>query len=142
MAVVYSSSAKHIESYSTLQSQAHKSPTSFSPKLRTVPAGKTVFVLVRYPKQMEAFFAHNPGIPSRIPIHLEFQDYEDNELLRIMHHELGGRFSGRMKIEGALGGFTGESPPVASVTAVTAKVSVMHARFIMSFLLYYDDKQT
>ncbi|KAI0398918.1 P-loop containing nucleoside triphosphate hydrolase protein [Xylaria palmicola] len=66
--------------------------------------GKIVFVFAGYRKQMEGFFAHNPGIPSRIPFRLEFQDYEDNELLRIMHHELDKKFSGRMKIESGAGG--------------------------------------
>ncbi|KAI2473043.1 P-loop containing nucleoside triphosphate hydrolase protein [Annulohypoxylon bovei var. microspora] len=37
---------------------------------------------------MEAFFAHNPGIPSRIPIQLEFKDYEDEELLKILNYQL------------------------------------------------------
>ncbi|KAI0459614.1 P-loop containing nucleoside triphosphate hydrolase protein [Xylaria acuta] len=66
--------------------------------------GKIVFVFAGYRKQMEAFFAHNPGIPSRIPIGLDFQDYEDNELLNIMHRELDRKFSGRMKVEGGAGG--------------------------------------
>jgi hypothetical protein len=39
--------------------------------------GKVVFVLAGYHKQMEAFFAHNPGIPSRIPIQMNFVDYTD-----------------------------------------------------------------
>ncbi|KAI0442324.1 P-loop containing nucleoside triphosphate hydrolase protein [Xylaria telfairii] len=66
--------------------------------------GRIVFVFAGYRKQMEAFFAHNPGIPSRIPICLDFQDYEDNELLQIMHHELERKFSDRMKVEGGAGG--------------------------------------
>ncbi|KAI1825953.1 P-loop containing nucleoside triphosphate hydrolase protein [Xylaria intraflava] len=66
--------------------------------------GKIVFVFAGYRKQMEAFFAHNPGIPSRIPIRLDFQDYEDSELLQIMLNELDKRFRGRMKVEGGPGG--------------------------------------
>ncbi|KAI0387532.1 P-loop containing nucleoside triphosphate hydrolase protein [Hypomontagnella monticulosa] len=62
--------------------------------------GKVVFVFAGYRKQMEAFFAHNPGIPSRIPIQFDFQDYEDNELLRIVNFQLGKKFGDRMKIEG------------------------------------------
>ncbi|KAI1142174.1 P-loop containing nucleoside triphosphate hydrolase protein [Hypoxylon sp. FL0543] len=61
--------------------------------------GKVVFVFAGYRKQMENFFAHNPGIPSRIPIQMDFQDYEDNELLQILHYQLGKKFNGRMKIE-------------------------------------------
>jgi hypothetical protein len=40
--------------------------------------GKVVFIIAGYNKQMEDFFAHNPGIPSRIPYQLQFQDYEDS----------------------------------------------------------------
>ncbi|KAI8944315.1 P-loop containing nucleoside triphosphate hydrolase protein [Xylaria longipes] len=66
--------------------------------------GKIVFIFTGYRKQMEAFFTHSPGIPSRIPIRLDFRDYEDNELLQIMHHELEMKFNGRMKVEGCAGG--------------------------------------
>ncbi|KAI2624345.1 P-loop containing nucleoside triphosphate hydrolase protein [Hypoxylon sp. NC1633] len=60
--------------------------------------GKVVFVFAGYRKQMESFFAHNPGIPSRIPIQLDFQDYEDNELLKILNYQLEKKFNSRMKI--------------------------------------------
>ena len=39
-----------------------------------------VFVLAGYNKQMESFFAHNPGLPSRFPIEMTFADYTDEEL--------------------------------------------------------------
>ncbi|KAI1386218.1 P-loop containing nucleoside triphosphate hydrolase protein [Hypoxylon trugodes] len=62
--------------------------------------GKVVFVFAGYRKQMEAFFAHNPGIPSRIPIQMDFQDYEDHELLKILNYKLGKKkFNQPMKIE-------------------------------------------
>ncbi|KAK9771144.1 putative AAA family ATPase [Seiridium cardinale] len=61
--------------------------------------GKVVFVFAGYRKQMEDFFAHNPGIPSRVPVSLDFQDYEDEELLRIFNHQLKKKYNGRMKIE-------------------------------------------
>lgn len=66
--------------------------------------GKVVFVFAGYRKQMEAFFAHNPGIPSRIPIQLDFQDYEDDELLRIVNFQLEKKYGSRMKVQGGLGG--------------------------------------
>lgn len=66
--------------------------------------GKLVFILAGYSKNMEAFFAHNPGIPSRFPIEFQFRDYSDIELQRILHHRIDERFSGRMKIEGRIGG--------------------------------------
>ncbi|KAI0846858.1 P-loop containing nucleoside triphosphate hydrolase protein [Daldinia vernicosa] len=62
--------------------------------------GKVVFVFAGYRKQMEGFFAHNPGIPSRIPIEMSFQDYEDDELLKIMNYQLTKKYNGRMQVEG------------------------------------------
>ncbi|KAI4920884.1 hypothetical protein J4E85_008999 [Alternaria conjuncta] len=66
--------------------------------------GKVVFVLAGYHKQMEAFFSHNPGIPSRIPIRMEFQDYEDRELQQIFCQYIDKKYSGRMKIEDGMKG--------------------------------------
>lgn len=66
--------------------------------------GKVVFVLAGYNKQMEAFFSHNPGIPSRVPIRMEFQDYEDHELQQIFCQHIDKKYSGRMKIEGGMNG--------------------------------------
>jgi Cdc6-like AAA superfamily ATPase len=66
--------------------------------------GKIVFILAGYNKQMEAFFAHNPGIPSRIPTQLQFQDYEDRELLLILRHAIEKRYNRTMKVEGGMGG--------------------------------------
>ncbi|KAF1989215.1 P-loop containing nucleoside triphosphate hydrolase protein [Aulographum hederae CBS 113979] len=62
--------------------------------------GKVVFVLAGYNKQMEDFFAHNPGIPSRIPIELQFADYTDPELMNILCHRIDRKYEQRMKIEG------------------------------------------
>lgn len=61
--------------------------------------GKIVFILAGYNKQMEAFFAHNPGIPSRFPREMQFKDYEDEELLEILKYGLVKRYGGRMKVE-------------------------------------------
>lgn len=61
--------------------------------------GKVVFVFAGYRKQMEDFFAHNQGIPSRVPIRLDFQDYEDEELLRILNYQLDKRYNGRMQVD-------------------------------------------
>jgi Cdc6-like AAA superfamily ATPase len=66
--------------------------------------GKIVFVLAGYHKQMEAFFAHNPGIPSRIPVQLEFQDYNDQELHRIFCHYIEAKYHGNMRLEDGMRG--------------------------------------
>ncbi|KAF6807115.1 AAA family ATPase [Colletotrichum sojae] len=61
--------------------------------------GKIVFVLAGYNKQMESFFAHNPGFPSRFPIEMKFDDYDDDELLRILKYQINKKYAGRMKWE-------------------------------------------
>ncbi|TID20283.1 P-loop containing nucleoside triphosphate hydrolase protein [Venturia nashicola] len=66
--------------------------------------GKVVFILAGYNKQMEKFFAHNPGYPSRFPHELEFKDYEDDELLKIFVQKTDQRYKNRMKIEDGPGG--------------------------------------
>jgi AAA+ superfamily predicted ATPase len=64
--------------------------------------GKVVVILAGYQKQkqMEAFFAHNPGLPSRFPHELKFKDYKDDELLQILEYGIKKVWRGRMKIEG------------------------------------------
>jgi Cdc6-like AAA superfamily ATPase len=66
--------------------------------------GKVVFVLAGYHKQMEAFFSHNPGIPSRIPIQMEFQDYTDQELQQIFIQYIEAKYNGLMLVEDGMRG--------------------------------------
>ncbi|KAL0261728.1 hypothetical protein SLS55_003158 [Diplodia seriata] len=61
--------------------------------------GKVVFILAGYNKQMESFFAHNPGIPSRFPREIQFRDYKDEELLDILNYNLDKRYQGKMRVE-------------------------------------------
>lgn len=42
-----------------------------------------VLILAGYGHEMEAFLRTNPGLPSRFPIVLEFEDYGDSELMQI-----------------------------------------------------------
>jgi Cdc6-like AAA superfamily ATPase len=66
--------------------------------------GKVVIVLAGYNKQMEAFFAHNPGLPSRFPHQLQFEDYNDDELLKILLQKVEKKYGGRMHVEEGMGG--------------------------------------
>ncbi|KFG84658.1 putative nonsense-mediated mRNA decay protein [Metarhizium anisopliae] len=61
--------------------------------------GKVSFVIAGYDKQMETFFAHNPGFPSRFPIQMRFNDYSDDELLQILQRQVDRKYKGRMAIE-------------------------------------------
>lgn len=50
-----------------------------------------VVILAGYADRMDTFFNANPGFRSRIAHHIEFPDYTDDELLRIVEHVLGGQ---------------------------------------------------
>ena len=43
----------------------------------------TVVIFAGYPKQMEDFFARNPGLRSRVPFKIRFCDYSLEEMLKI-----------------------------------------------------------
>ncbi|KAI1989899.1 hypothetical protein LOZ53_003465 [Ophidiomyces ophidiicola] len=66
--------------------------------------GKIVFIIAGYNKNMESFFAHNPGIPSRFPIELQFRDYTDTELQGILSHCISKKYNNTMKLEGGMAG--------------------------------------
>jgi replication-associated recombination protein RarA len=61
--------------------------------------GKVVFILAGYNKNMESFFAQNPGLPSRFPREIQFTDYEDDELLEIFNYGLKKKYGQRMAVE-------------------------------------------
>ncbi|KAG0696167.1 P-loop containing nucleoside triphosphate hydrolase protein [Suillus ampliporus] len=66
--------------------------------------GTLVFILAGYSKQMEKFFEHNPGLPSRVPYTLKFADYTDTELLTMLEALVEKRYSGQMKVEDGITG--------------------------------------
>ncbi|KAJ3834013.1 P-loop containing nucleoside triphosphate hydrolase protein [Lentinula raphanica] len=69
--------------------------------------GKLVFILAGYNKQMEKFFEHNPGIPSRVPHTFHFLDYTDDQLRMMLERKLHSKFDGRLKIEDGIHGLYG-----------------------------------
>ncbi|KAJ8076334.1 hypothetical protein PM082_000755 [Marasmius tenuissimus] len=69
--------------------------------------GKLVFILAGYRKEMEKFFEHNPGIPSRVPYQLRFEDYSDEELLSMLRRLVLKKYKGQMKVEGDIDGLYG-----------------------------------
>jgi Cdc6-like AAA superfamily ATPase len=66
--------------------------------------GKVVFILAGYNRDMEAFFAYNPGLPSRFPRKIQFADYEDHELLKILQYGIEQKYKLRMQLEDGIGG--------------------------------------
>lgn len=62
--------------------------------------GKVVVIVAGYNRNIEKFFAHNPGLPSRFPRQNQFADYEDNGLLEIFNYGLDERYKYQpMKVE-------------------------------------------
>lgn len=66
--------------------------------------GKVVFVFAGYRKQMENFFEHNPGLPSRIPYAFHFEDYTDAELLRMLQFQMNKFYKSGISLEGGADG--------------------------------------
>ncbi|RDA85266.1 hypothetical protein CP532_2328 [Ophiocordyceps camponoti-leonardi (nom. inval.)] len=66
--------------------------------------GKVSFVLAGYRREMEPFFAHNPGLTSRFPIEMTFEDYADFELERILQSKIRHKWDGQMKVEEGING--------------------------------------
>lgn len=66
--------------------------------------GKIVFILAGYNRNMEDFFGHNPGLPSRFPREFKFADYTNDELLRILKVKIHAKYNGSMKCEDGLDG--------------------------------------
>lgn len=66
--------------------------------------GRVVFVFAGYRKQMEKFFEHNPGLPSRIPYVFHFEDYSDAELLRMLQFQMNQFFKSGINLEGGADG--------------------------------------
>ena len=66
--------------------------------------GVLVFILAGYSKQMEKFFEHNPGLPSRVPYTLKFADYTDEELLSMFAQSIQKKYSGKMQVQDGVKG--------------------------------------
>ncbi|KAG2072157.1 P-loop containing nucleoside triphosphate hydrolase protein [Suillus decipiens] len=66
--------------------------------------GSLVFILAGYSRQMEKFFNHNQGLPSRVPHRFTFEDYSDEELLDMFANLVEKQFGGQMKVEGGIQG--------------------------------------
>lgn len=45
-----------------------------------------IVILAGYSQEMDDFLSTNPGLRSRFPLHLEFQDYTEHELLQIAEY--------------------------------------------------------
>ncbi|KAL4987922.1 P-loop containing nucleoside triphosphate hydrolase protein [Aspergillus falconensis] len=66
--------------------------------------GNLVVIFVGYKDEMEAFFEHNPGLTSRIPCTINFADFTNAELWKILSDNIVRRYNGKMEVEGGMGG--------------------------------------
>lgn len=66
--------------------------------------GTIVFILAGYRKEMETFFEHNPGFSSRMPHSLDFADYSDKELRKMLIRKIEDIYKGRAILEGGAEG--------------------------------------
>ncbi|KAF8533083.1 P-loop containing nucleoside triphosphate hydrolase protein [Trichophaea hybrida] len=94
------------EAYQLTEKQNHGGPQVLDFLLAEMEnnTGKIVFILAGYNKQMEKFFEHNPGLPSRIPYNLQFADYADVELHQMLRKLIIKKYEGKMEVEGGMGG--------------------------------------
>ncbi|KAG0697526.1 P-loop containing nucleoside triphosphate hydrolase protein [Suillus ampliporus] len=69
--------------------------------------GSLVFILAGYSRQMEKFFNHNQGLPSRVPHRFTFEDYSDEELLDMLADLVEKQYGGQMKVEEGIRGLYG-----------------------------------
>lgn len=66
--------------------------------------GEIVFVFAGSRKQMEKFFEHNSGLPSRIPNVLHFEEYTDGELLRMLKYKMKQFYKSGISVENGIDG--------------------------------------
>lgn len=66
--------------------------------------GKIIFILAGYQRPMEKFFDYNPGLPSRFPHALKFDDFDDTELMQILQSWIEKTYNKQMKVDDGLGG--------------------------------------
>lgn len=69
--------------------------------------GTIVFIFAGYNKEMEKFFEHNPGLDSRVPYRLKFDDYTDAELLTMLQKLVEKKYNGQMQVEDGIQGLYG-----------------------------------
>ena len=51
----------------------------------------TIVIFAGYPDEMKKFFDRNPGLSSRVPFSIAFNDYSESELMEIVKMEAGKR---------------------------------------------------
>ncbi|KAI1420585.1 P-loop containing nucleoside triphosphate hydrolase protein [Xylaria sp. FL1777] len=95
------------EAYQLLSPQAGlvgRSALDIILNLMETNVGKLAVIFLGYKEEMEPFFEHNPGLSSRIPYMVDFDDYTDYELWKIMCKNITDHYQGKMDVEGGMDG--------------------------------------
>jgi replication-associated recombination protein RarA len=66
--------------------------------------GRLVVIFVGYNHEMESFFEHNPGLASRIPYKLQFDDFDESELWKVLHDNILTKYNQKMMVQDGLDG--------------------------------------
>lgn len=66
--------------------------------------GSVIFIFTGSGKDMETFLSHNRGLSGRVPFTINFDDYQDAEMLQILEKQLHNKFNGKMKVEKGIKG--------------------------------------
>lgn len=66
--------------------------------------GDIIFIFAGYGKEMETFLTHNQSLESRIPFTIDFDDYENVELLQILEKKINDKFNSKMKVDKGMHG--------------------------------------
>ncbi|KAI1364794.1 P-loop containing nucleoside triphosphate hydrolase protein [Xylaria arbuscula] len=102
--------------------------------------GKVVFIFTGYPKLMETFLGHTPGLQSRIRFNIKFEDFEDGELHRIFAQLLQKKFKGKMRLEGGINGLYARIV-VRRIGRARTKTSFGNAREVHNSLINILSRQ-
>ena len=103
--------------------------------------GKLVIVFVGYNKEMEAFFEHNPGLYSRIPHNLQFEDLKAEELWSILSSKIEKKYGMILDIEGGIDGLYVRIA-IRRLASGRGKRGFGNARAVENLLVRISQRQT
>ncbi|ERF72667.1 hypothetical protein EPUS_09257 [Endocarpon pusillum Z07020] len=94
------------EAYQLAEGHNHGGKTVLDYLLANIEnlTGKIVFIFAGYRKEIEKFFEHNPGLESRIPYPLRFEDYTDHEFLTMLQFQMKQYYKSGIDIEDGING--------------------------------------
>ncbi|KAI0892960.1 P-loop containing nucleoside triphosphate hydrolase protein [Annulohypoxylon nitens] len=63
-----------------------------------------IVIFTGYKEEMETFFEHNAGLRSRIPHTINFEDFTDHGLWKVLQSNIHTYYDNRMRVEGGMDG--------------------------------------